>query len=154
VVTNLVANALQHTPAGTPVTIRVGSGCPSGDPDPVASVGEPAPSGTPVAVLEVADFGPGLDGGQAARVFERLYRADPSRARSAGGAGLGLAIVAAIVTAHRGRVELRTAPGEGAAFRVILPVLSAPETASAAATDADMELVNLRELPVEADSMA
>ncbi len=157
VATNLVANALQHTPAGTPVTIRVGIGCPSGGAEPVASVGEPPPSGTAVAVLEVADAGPGLDGGQAARVFERLYRADPSRVRSAGGAGLGLAIVAAIVTAHRGRVELRTAPGEGAAFRVILPVSAAPETepaAPATGRDIDMDLIELGELTVEADSMA
>jgi two-component system OmpR family sensor kinase len=166
VVTNLVANALQHTPAGTPVTIRVGTGCPSGEVEAVASVGEPPPSGTPVAVLEVADAGPGLDGGQAARVFERLYRADPSRVRSAGGAGLGLAIVAAIVQAHRGRVELRTAPGEGAAFRVILPVRATPEieptaapapgrhAAPLAGQDIDMDLIDLGDLPVEADSMA
>ncbi|MCW2641288.1 MAG: histidine kinase, partial [Dactylosporangium sp.] len=57
----------------------------------------------------------------ARHVFERLYRADPSRARRHGGAGLGLAIVAAIVQAHRGRVELYTAAGAGARFRVLLP---------------------------------
>jgi two-component system OmpR family sensor kinase len=129
VVTNLVANALQHTPAGTPITIRVGTGpVPDGE-EPTAAVGEPAPAGTPMAVLEVADAGPGLDSSEATRVFERLYRADPSRTRAAGGAGLGLAIVAAIVTAHRGRVELRTAPGRGAAFRVLLPVSADPTIA-------------------------
>ena len=57
----------------------------------------------------------------AARVFERLYRADASRSRRHGGAGLGLSIVAAIVQAHGGRVELWTAPGAGARFRVLLP---------------------------------
>ena len=55
----------------------------------------------------------------AARVFERFWRADPSRARtSSGGAGLGLAIVAAITEAHGGRAEVETALGEGATFRV------------------------------------
>ena len=121
VVTNLVANAMQHTPAGTPITIRVGTGPVPDGGAPVAAVGEPPAPDTAVALLEVVDAGPGMDSGQAARVFERLYRADPSRTRAAGGAGLGLAIVAAIVCAHRGRVELRTAPGAGAAFRVILP---------------------------------
>ena len=121
VVTNLVANALQHTPAGTPITIRVGTGPVPDGGAPVAAVGEPPAPDTAVALVEVVDAGPGMDSGQAARVFERLYRADPSRTRAAGGAGLGLAIVAAIVCAHRGRVELRSAPGAGAAFRVILP---------------------------------
>jgi two-component system OmpR family sensor kinase len=57
----------------------------------------------------------------AARVFERLYREDASRSRLHGGAGLGLAIVAAIVQAHGGRVELWTSPGDGARFRVLFP---------------------------------
>jgi two-component system OmpR family sensor kinase len=57
----------------------------------------------------------------AQRVFERLYRADSSRSRRHGGAGLGLAIVAAIVQAHGGRVELWTAPQSGTRFRVLLP---------------------------------
>ena len=69
----------------------------------------------------MTDTGPGLAPDQAGRVFERLYRADASRQRASGGAGLGLAIVAAIVVAHGGRVELRTGPGVGAAFRVLLP---------------------------------
>jgi two-component system OmpR family sensor kinase len=58
----------------------------------------------------------------AARVFEPFYRADRSRARQSGGAGLGLAIVAAIVEAHGGSVRLETAPGAGAAFTVTLPL--------------------------------
>jgi two-component system OmpR family sensor kinase len=147
VVTNLVANALQHTPAGTPVTIRVGAGpVPDGEP-PVAAVGERPPAATPVAVLEVADAGPGMAPEQANRVFERLYRADPSRTRAAGGAGLGLAIVAAIVAAHQGRVELRTAPGAGAAFRVILPVRTRPTIEGV-----DSELIELTAMPVGARS--
>jgi len=100
---NLVTNALTHTPAGTPVVVRVGT------------------SGAE-AVVEVVDRGPGLGAEQAARAFERFYRADASRTRAHGGSGLGLSIVAALVAAHGGRVELDTAPGEGATFRVRLPL--------------------------------
>jgi two-component system OmpR family sensor kinase len=120
VATNLLANALQHTPGDTAITVRVGrSARPAAEPTTVVGTGPAA--GTPLAVLEVTDTGPGLDADQAARVFERLYRADASRQRASGGAGLGLAIVAAIVVAHGGRVELRTRRGAGAAFRVLLP---------------------------------
>ena len=58
-------------------------------------------------------------------MFEPFYRADKSRARQSGGAGLGLAIVAAIVAAHGGEVRLDTAPGAGATFTVTLPLLGA-----------------------------
>ncbi|GAA0396403.1 HAMP domain-containing sensor histidine kinase [Microbispora corallina] len=103
VVGNLMSNATTHTPEGTPVTVRVGS---EGD----------------QAFLEVADKGPGLTAEQAARVFERFYRADPSRTRPSGGAGLGLAIVDSLVRAHGGTVSVRSEPGAGAAFRVVLPL--------------------------------
>jgi two-component system OmpR family sensor kinase len=73
------------------------------------------------AVLEVADSGAGLSEEQRAHVFERFYRGDPSRSRDHGGAGLGLAIVAAIVAAHGGAVEVESAPGAGTTFRVRLP---------------------------------
>jgi two-component system OmpR family sensor kinase len=106
VLDNLLANVRTHTPPGTPTTIRVR-----------ASGAE--------AVIEVADEGPGLDIEDAARVFERFYRADPSRARDRGGTGLGLAVVAALVGAHGGRVEVDTSRGDGATFRVRLP-LAAP----------------------------
>jgi two-component system OmpR family sensor kinase len=126
VATNLVANALQHTPPDAAITVRVGRDLPADGWPVCASVGEELPAGMPVAVLEVTDTGPGLPADQAVRVFERLYRADPSRQRASGGSGLGLAIVAAIVAAHGGRVELRTAPGSGATFRVLLPAQGAP----------------------------
>ncbi len=100
---NLLANVRTHTPPGTRTTVRVRK---EGDD----------------AILEVADQGPGLDAEDAARVFERFYRADPSRARDRGGTGLGLAVVAALIEAHGGRVELDTTPGSGATFRVRLPV--------------------------------
>ncbi|MEI8081927.1 MAG: HAMP domain-containing sensor histidine kinase [Actinomycetes bacterium] len=105
---NLVANALQHTPADVPVTVRVGT------------------SGAD-AVLEVADRGPGMQQQDADRVFERFYRADSSRTRASGGAGLGLSIVDSLVRAHGGRVSVTTGSGEGCCFRVVLPrVLDAP----------------------------
>jgi two-component system, OmpR family, sensor kinase len=104
VTSNLVGNALAHTPPGTPVRIGVGT---LGD----------------RAVLELDDQGPGMSAEQAAHVFDRFYRADTARARTrTGGAGLGLSIVRSLVTAHHGRVEVRTAPGEGATFRVLLPL--------------------------------
>ena len=59
----------------------------------------------------------------AARIFERFYRTDPSRARAKGGAGLGLSIVHALVVAHGGDVAVATAPGQGATFRVRLPLV-------------------------------
>jgi two-component system, OmpR family, sensor kinase len=122
VTSNLVTNALQHTPSQAQITLRVGrhnDGAEDGD-EPVAAVGIPVTR--PAAVLEVSDTGPGVPLEHAQRIFERLYRADPHRARSHGGAGLGLAIVTSIVKAHGGRVELATSPGNGSTFRVILPL--------------------------------
>jgi two-component system, OmpR family, sensor kinase len=104
VVANLLANARVHTPEGTPVAVRV-------DVD------------GPDAVVEVADEGPGMTPEAAAHVFERFYRADSSRnRRHGGGAGLGLAIVAAVVSAHGGRVSAAATPGRGARFVVHLPM--------------------------------
>jgi len=71
------------------------------------------------AVIRVHDDGPGIEPADASRIFEPFFRSDPSRARSSGGAGLGLAIVAAIVTAHHGTVWVETGPG--ATFEVRLP---------------------------------
>jgi two-component system OmpR family sensor kinase len=73
-------------------------------------------------LLEVADTGPGLSSGHLERVFERFFRADPSRARTSGGTGLGLSIVAAIARAHGGEAGVASAPGDGATFHVRLPV--------------------------------
>jgi two-component system OmpR family sensor kinase len=123
VATNLVANALQHTPAQARVTIRVGR-LPSRPPL-AASIrsGLPSPRALgALAVFEVTDDGPGVPAAHASRVFERLYRADSSRTRGkGGGSGLGLSIVAAIVHGHGGWVELDAPRGGGATFRVLLP---------------------------------
>jgi two-component system OmpR family sensor kinase len=126
VAANLVSNALQHTPEDTRIVVRVGRAMPTATP-PVAAVGPPLPEGVPLGAIEVTDTGPGMRLEDAQRVFERLYRAEGSRSRRTGGAGLGLSIVASIVQAHGGRVELWTAPGEGATFRVLLPALDMPE---------------------------
>jgi two-component system OmpR family sensor kinase len=123
VATNLVANALQHTPPQARVTIRVGR-LPARAPRPASVRSGPAfvPPGTSLAVFEVTDDGPGVPQAHAPRVFERLYRADSSRTRGrGGGSGLGLSIVAAIVHGHGGWVELDEPRGGGATFRVLLP---------------------------------
>ena len=122
VIGNLMNNALTHTPDGTPVAVRV-----------LAGPRQPVPS----VVLEVADQGPGLRQDQAEHVFERFYRADQARTRKAGGTGLGLAIVAALVAAHDGTVALKTAPGQGATFRITLPL--APEARDGRPDDGDQE---------------
>lgn len=107
IATNLVQNAVRHTPPGTPVTVTVSASAAT-------------------AVLSVRDEGPGMAPEHAARVFERFYRADPSRTRQSGGTGLGLSIVQSIAQAHGGRARLRTAPGEGSTFEVELPLAGAP----------------------------
>ena len=103
VVANLLTNARSHTPKGTPIHVAVGT-----------DDGH--------AYLDVADEGPGLPPGDEERIFDRFYRADPSRSRTRGGTGLGLAIVAAVTEAHGGRVSVRNDPGHGVAFRVQLPL--------------------------------
>jgi two-component system OmpR family sensor kinase len=123
VATNLVANALQHTPNRSRVTVRVGR-LPARPPSSSTVLSGPATvrPGLPLAVFEVTDDGPGVPPLHAPRVFERLYRADSSRTRGkGGGSGLGLSIVAAIVHGHGGWVELDARRGGGATFRVLLP---------------------------------
>jgi heavy metal sensor kinase len=99
---NLVENGLRYTPAGGSVSVRVGHD-----------------GGW--AVIEVADTGVGIAREHLPHVFERFYRADPARARSDGGAGLGLAIGHWIAQAHGGRIEVSSEPGRGSTFRVYLP---------------------------------
>jgi signal transduction histidine kinase len=72
--------------------------------------------------LWVRDTGVGIPASETERIFERFYRADPSRDRRTGGAGLGLAIVARIVGFHRGQVSVESEPGKGSSFLVQLPL--------------------------------
>ncbi|MCU1515472.1 MAG: histidine kinase [Pseudarthrobacter sp.] len=108
VVGNLVGNALRYTPEGTPIELAVGVRTSDG--------------GQPQSVIEVRDHGPGISDDDAAKVFERFYRADTSRTRETGGSGLGLAIVAAIVGSHGGTVRVKSTDGGGATLVVSLPV--------------------------------
>ena len=123
VATNLIGNALQHSGDDARVVVRVGRATVAPAAAPTVAIGAHMAAGTAVAVLEVADTGPGMAPDDASHVFERLFRAERSRDRRHGGAGLGLAIVAAIVGAHAGRVELYTEPGTGTRFRVMLPTV-------------------------------
>ena len=107
VLANLLRNALVHTPAGTPVEVSV--------------------SGFAGTIrVEVRDHGPGLPTDAPDTLFERFWRAEGGRERGRAGAGLGLAIVAAIVDAHGGRVAAANAEGGGAAFIVELPATRQP----------------------------
>jgi two-component system, OmpR family, sensor kinase len=126
VIGNLMTNALTHTPDGTAIDVRLRPGFLPGPPP---YTGAPAVS-VPAAVLEVADHGEGLTPEQAQRVFERFYRAEQSRNRkSGGGNGLGLAIVSALVAAHGGTATVESAPGQGATFRITLPLSEATPAA-------------------------
>jgi two-component system OmpR family sensor kinase len=108
VIDNLFANVRAHTPVGTPTLVRV------------SRTGKEA-------IVEVADEGPGIDQELIASMFERFVRADPSRSRATGGAGLGLAIASAIMRSHGGSIEARKARGGGAIFELRLPALAIPE---------------------------
>jgi two-component system OmpR family sensor kinase len=103
VIDNLLANVRAHTPPGTATTVRVDQ------------VGDEAE-------VEVRDTGPGMPTEEARRVFERFYRVDPARARTSGGSGLGLSIVAAIVAAHGGTVSAASSPGHGMTVTVRIPM--------------------------------
>jgi len=108
VVVNLLDNAIKYTLQGGTVALSV---------SPIESK----------AVLEVADNGVGIPPEALLRVFDRFFRVDKARSRELGGAGLGLSIVKSICTAHHGRVEASSLPGQGSRFRVELP-LAAPLT--------------------------
>ncbi len=105
VVANLIANAIRYSPEGSPLELGVG-----------------VDASSRRAVIAVVDHGQGVPPEIRDKIFQRFWRADTSRARETGGNGLGLAIVAAIVHAHRGAVDVIDTPGGGATFRVWLPL--------------------------------
>jgi signal transduction histidine kinase len=104
VLANLLGNVREHTPPGTPVTVRL------------SQADSPAGGG---ALLEVADAGPGMTEEEAARAFDRFYRGSHDGYRV--GSGLGLSIVQAIATAHGGHAMLRSAAGAGTTVQVWIP---------------------------------
>jgi two-component system, OmpR family, sensor kinase len=135
VIGNLMSNALNHTPDGVPIEVSVGTGTlelKGGDP-------------VPAVILDVTDQGPGMTQEQARRVFERFYRADQARTRATGGSGLGLAIVASLVAAQGGTASVKTAEGQGATFRIALPL--APEAMGSQDPDDDFDQDGLAEDP-------
>jgi two-component system OmpR family sensor kinase len=110
VVDNLLSNAVQHTPDGLPVDVRVSTEAVT-------------------ACLEVSDRGPGIALEEQAHIFEPFHRADQTRARATGGVGLGLSIVSAIAHAHGGSVGVVSDPSSdnghsGANFWVRIPLVS------------------------------
>jgi signal transduction histidine kinase len=102
VLTNLLDNALRYTPEGGRIVVRA----------------EPANGGVS---LQVSDTGSGIAREHLPRVFERFYRADPSRARSEGGTGLGLSIVRHLVESHGGRVTAESELGQGTTITCWFP---------------------------------
>jgi two-component system phosphate regulon sensor histidine kinase PhoR len=104
---NLVDNALRHTPAKGTVCVRL----------------DAAESR---AILQVADTGEGIPASELPRVFERFYRVDKARARQTGGTGLGLAIVRHVAEAHGGTVRADSELARGTTFTVTLPVAGPP----------------------------
>jgi signal transduction histidine kinase len=100
---NLLENAVLYSPSGSKVTMSVKR------------------NGGATAEISVADFGPGIPPEELPHIFERFRRGDPSRARTTGGFGLGLAICKALVEAYGGTIEAVNLPGRGAEMRVVLP---------------------------------
>lgn len=116
VLNNLVANALRHTPSGGSVTL----------------IGEQrvcnTPNGTSCQVIvRVRDTGQGIAPEDLPHIFDRFWRADPSRTRSSGGSGLGLAIARQIVAAHGGTIEAESELGTGTTMSITLPCATSDE---------------------------
>ena len=99
---NLMENGIKYTESGGKVTIRVSKDGPH-------------------SRLEITDTGIGITAEHLPRIFERFYRVDKNRSRELGGTGLGLAIVKHVAQAHGGRVEVKSFPGRGSTFVLIIP---------------------------------
>ncbi len=103
----LVDNAIKYTPAGGSVSLslrRDGAWC----------------------VMAVSDTGPGISGEDLPRIFDRFYRCDDARKRQSSGHGLGLSIARIIVTAHGGRMKVRSKLDVGTTFSALLPLRESP----------------------------
>ncbi|MCB0242922.1 MAG: ATP-binding protein, partial [Anaerolineae bacterium] len=102
VLSNLVSNALRHTPSGGEVQVS-------------------ATRAGQWVTVQVADSGEGIAAVDLPHVFDRFYRGEKSRSRATGGSGLGLAIAHSIVEAHSGRIWVESEQGHGACFFFTLP---------------------------------
>jgi signal transduction histidine kinase len=105
VVVNLIQNALTYTSAGGSVAVRM-------------------QDGHRTVALTVEDSGSGIEEKDLPHVVKRFYKADQARARSSGGAGLGLSIVSEIIAMHHGTLDIASAPGKGTTVTVVLPKVS------------------------------
>ena len=103
---NLICNAITHTPVGGNITVS-------------------AIEYKDEITVSVSDTGCGIAAQHLPYVFERFYRADPSRTRTTGGTGLGLAIAKQMVQAHGGRISVKSEPGHGSCFAFTLPTRKA-----------------------------
>jgi len=103
VISNLLTNAIRHTPSGSRITVTIRK-----DDEKLA--------------ISVADTGEGIAPEDLPHVFERFYRSGSSRARKEGGTGLGLAIVKQMVEAHEGKVRVESKTGTGSIFSILLPI--------------------------------
>jgi len=103
---NLLSNALKYTPGGGRVSLKAA----------------PDPGPRPGLKIEVSDTGVGISPEDLPHIFERFYRADPSRSRSTGGYGIGLTIARELAEAQGGTIQARSRPGEGATFILTFPL--------------------------------
>jgi two-component system sensor histidine kinase KdpD len=119
VLMNLIDNAAQYSPSGTPIDIS-------------------AWHGNSAVFVQVADRGPGLVAEEVERVFEKFYRGQQATAATSRGAGLGLAICRAIMQAHGGRIWAENRAGGGACFSCSLPLAASPPVVALDVPDTDM----------------
>jgi len=108
---NIISNSIKYTPNGGKITVNAGKVYHE-------------------IKIEVRDTGIGIPEKDLARIFERFYRVDKARSRELGGTGLGLAISKSIVESHGGQIQIESAPGEGTAVLISLPIKEKGKSAS------------------------
>lgn len=136
---NLVDNAIKYTPAGGKITLSLSCGTEA----PPSAPDDRRVSTARWVRIDVADTGIGIAGEDLPFVFDRFYRADPSRSRSVGGSGLGLSIAQWIAQSHDGTITVVSEPQRGSTFTLWLP--AAPHSVLVAADDEEDELADTPE---------